>query len=108
MSDAPAPPWREITTDDYAPRTFTELSGSFPWIASSDRVYALLNGQHRGEYRLRLILREAVDLKRGPKADPSWYWDYDAGPPAITCVAETWIQAKDGRRRKVGVNGFAR
>lgn len=61
-------PWREITTDDY-------------W-----------------KYRLRLILREAVDLKRGPKANPLWYWDYDAGPPAITSVAETWIQLNDGRR----------
>lgn len=75
MSDAPPPPWREITTDDYAPRTFPKLYGSFPCIASSDRVYALLKGQHRGKYRgkyrLRLILREAVDLKRGPKVEPS-------------------------------------
>ena len=107
MSDG-LPPWREITTDDYAPRIFPAPTPSAPWIASSDRVYALLEGQHRGEYRLRLILREAVDLKRGPKADPSWYWDYDAGPPAITCVAETWILTKDGRRRRVGWNGFAR
>ncbi|KQU17728.1 hypothetical protein ASG63_09570 [Methylobacterium sp. Leaf94] len=103
-----APSWREITTDEYAPRIFPETSGSAQWIASSDRVYELLKGQHEGQYRLRLILCEAVDLKRGPNANALWYWDYDAGPPAITCVAETWIQAKDGRRRRVGENGFAR
>ena len=107
MSD-PVAPWREITTDDYHPRIFPATSPSAPWIASSNRVYALLQEQHRGECRLRLILREAIDLKRGPNANALWYWDYDAGPPAITCVAETWIQTKDGRRRRVGDNGFAR
>lgn len=61
-----------------------------------------------GEFRLRLILREAVDLKRGPKMDPLWYWHYDPGPAAISCVAEIWIQTKDGRRRRVGERGFAR
>ncbi|POR42686.1 hypothetical protein CRT23_11165 [Methylobacterium sp. V23] len=70
-------------------------------------MYELLYEQHEGRCRLRLILREAIDLKRGPKADPLWYWDYDAGPPAITCVAETWILTKDGRRRRVGENGYA-
>jgi len=68
----------------------------------------VLYGQHEWKYRLRLILREAVDLKRGPKANPLWYWDYDAGPPAITSVAETWIQTKDGWRRRLEEKGFAR
>jgi hypothetical protein len=101
------PPWREITTDDYHPRTFPAPTPSAPWIASCDRVYALLYEQHEGKCRLRLILREAVDLKRSPKANPLWLWDYDAGPPSISCVAETWIQTKDRRRRRVGDNGFA-
>ena len=103
-----APPWREITTDDYHPRIFPATTPSALWIASSDRVYALLQEQHRGECRLRLILREWVDLKRGPKANPLWYWDYGAGSPTITCAAETRIQTKDGRRRRAGENGFAR
>ena len=107
MNDA-AVPWREITTEDYHPRIFPDTGDSAQWIASSNRIDDLLFEQHEGRCRLRLILREAVDLKRGPKADTLWYWDYDAGPPAITCVAETWIQTKDGRRRRVGENGFAR
>lgn len=40
--------------------------------------------------------------------DPLWYWHYDPGPAAISCVAEIWIQTKDGRRRRVGERGFAR
>jgi hypothetical protein len=107
LSDASAP-WREITTDDYHPRIFPATTASAQWIASTNCVAALLGEQHRGECRLRLILRESLDLKPGPKADPLWVWDYDAGPPAITCVAETWILTKDGRRRRVGENGFAR
>ena len=96
MSDAAAP-WREITTDAYHPRIFPATTARAPWIALSDRVYELLYEQLEGRCRLRLILREAVDLKRGPKADPLWYWDYDAGPPANACAAEIWIQSKDGR-----------
>lgn len=42
------PPWREITTNDYHPRIFPATTASAPWIASSDRVYALLQEQHRG------------------------------------------------------------
>jgi hypothetical protein len=107
LSDA-VPPWREITTDDYHPRIFPATTARAPWIASCDRVYQLISEQHEGQYWLRLILREATDLKRGPKAIPLWLWDYDAGPPAITCVAETWILMKDGRQHRVGENGFAR
>lgn len=108
MSEAAAPPWREITTDDYHPRIYPATTTSSQWIASSQRVHELLLQQHQGEFRLRLILREAVDLKRGPKANPLWYWDYDPGPDAISCVTEIWIETKDGRRRRVGERGFAR
>jgi hypothetical protein len=71
-------------------------------------VHELLLQQHQGEIRLRLILREAVDLNRAPKANPLWCWDYDPGLDAISCVAEIWIQTKDRRRRRVGERGFAR
>ena len=74
------------------PRIFLAPTLSAPWIASNNRVDALLQEQHRGECRLCLILREAVALKRGQNANRVWCWDYDAGPPAITCLAETWIQ----------------
>jgi hypothetical protein len=83
------PPWRKITTNHYRPRIFPATTASAPWIASSDRVYELPYEQHEGWCRLRLILREAVDLKLSSKADPLRYWDYDAGPPAINCVVET-------------------
>ncbi|MCG5245317.1 hypothetical protein [Methylorubrum extorquens] len=67
-------PWRQITTDDYHLRIFyPATTACVPWIASSDRVYALLNEQCDGKCRLRPILREAVDLKPEPKADPRWY-----------------------------------
>lgn len=107
MSEEP-PPWREITTDDYHPRIYPATSVSSQWIASCERIRDLLQRQHDGEFRLRLILREAMDLKRGPKVNPLWFWDYDSGPDTISCVTETWIQAKDGRRRRVGERGFAR
>lgn len=99
MHDEP-PPWREITTDDYHPRVFPDGKGGTAWIASSQRIKDLLERQHAGEFRLRLVLREAVDLKPGPRVDPTWLWDYDAGPAAIMSVAEIVIQTKDGRRRK--------
>ena len=68
------PPWREITTDDYHPRAFPDGKGGAAWIASSQRIKDLLERQHAGELRLRLVLREAVDLKRGPRGDPTWLW----------------------------------
>ena len=57
MSDAPAPPWREITIDDYVPRIFLARTAGAQWIASSDRVHELLLGKHEGRYRHLLTLR---------------------------------------------------
>ncbi|KQO84963.1 hypothetical protein ASF32_12965 [Methylobacterium sp. Leaf91] len=59
------PPWREIMTDDYAPCLFTDLGASEAWIASSETLRVLLVRKHEGEFRLRLVLREGVDLRWG-------------------------------------------
>lgn len=100
MSDE-LPPWREITTDDYAPRIFMDLGASEAWIASSETLRVLLVRQHEGEFRLRLILREGVDLRWGPTADPNWRWDYTHGPELALDAAEIWIERADGRRKRV-------
>ncbi|MCJ2131565.1 hypothetical protein [Methylobacterium sp. E-045] len=100
MTDEP-PPWREITTDEYAPRIFMDLGSSEAWIASSETLRLLLVRQHEGEFRLRLILREGVDLRWGPTADPNWRWDYAHGPEFALDAAEIWIERADGRRKRV-------
>jgi len=101
VSDEAPPPWREITTDDYHPRNYPDSKGGAAWIASSKRIRELLQAQHDGEFRLRLIVRESTDLNRGPKVNPLWIFDYDVGPDAIMSAAEVWIQTKGGQRRKV-------
>jgi hypothetical protein len=95
------PPWREITTDDYAPRIFVDLGSSAAWIASSDALRLLLARQREGEFRLRLILRESVDLRWGPTADPNWRWDYIHGPNLALDAVEIWIERENGRRKRV-------
>lgn len=95
------PPWREITTDDYAPRIFVDLGPSAAWIASSETLRVLLVRQLEGEFRIRLILRECVDLRWGPTADPDWKWDYAHGPELALDAAEIWIERADGRRKRV-------
>lgn len=100
MSDD-LPPWKEITTDDYGPRNFRDTGGGTDWITSSETIRALLQRQHDGEFRLRLILREAVDLKRGPTVDPNWKGDYRWGPDLVLAVAEICIERKNGRRKRI-------
>jgi hypothetical protein len=95
------PPWREITTDDYAPRVFTNLRALEAWNASTKTLKLLLLRQSLGEFRLRLILRESVDLRWGPTADPNWRWDYAHGPDIALDAAEIWIERADGRRKRV-------
>lgn len=95
------PPWREITTDDYAPRAFTNLKALEAWNASTQTLKLLLRRQNVGEFRLRLILRESVDLRWRPTADPNWRWDYAHGPDIALDVAEVWIERDDGRRKRV-------
>ena len=65
----------------------------------------MLTRQHAGEFRLWLILREAVDLKRGPKVNPTNIWDYEVGPSAIFAVRQIVIVTKDGRRHQTPVLG---
>ena len=99
----PDPPSREFTTDNYYPVTRRSRPGSDPWIEASDRIQAMLTRQHAGEFRLRLMLRETVDLKRGPKVNPTNIWDYEVDPSAIFAVRQIVMVTKDGRRQMVPV-----
>ena len=96
-----APPWREITTDDYHWRTHAEPHSVDAWMAQAARIRDLLQRQVDGEFRLRLVLREAVDLKSGAKRDPDRIWDYDMGATTITGAAEIVIEKKTGHRQVV-------
>ena len=95
------PPWREITTDDYHWRTHAEPHSIDAWMAQALRIRDLLQRQIDGEFRLRLVLREAVDLKSGAKRDPNQIWDYDMGATTITGAAEIVIERKTGLRQVV-------
>jgi hypothetical protein len=95
------PPWREITTDDYHWRTHAEPHSADAWMAQAARIRDLLQRQVDGEFRLRLVLREAVDLKSGAKRDPNRLWDYDMGATTITGAAEIVIEKKTGHRQVV-------
>ncbi len=99
MADHPS--WREITTDDYAPRIFPTVRGQSPWVASCERIHELLKGQADGQYRLRLVLREAVDFKKAPSRNPAWWWDYDHGPDLALSVLDIHIERANGRRYEV-------
>lgn len=87
------PPWREITADDFLRSDPTETSAA---------QAALLEAQHQGAFRLRLVLREATDLKSGPNRDPLWLLDYEFGPRAIVLGAEeVIIEERTGQRHLV-------
>ena len=94
-------PWCEITTDDYHWRTHADPHSEDAWIAQAARIRDLLQRQIDGEFRLRLVLREAVDLKSGAKRDPDQIWDYDMGATTITGAAEIVIEKKTGLRQVV-------
>ncbi len=96
-----APPSREITTDDYAPRIYPDSIGGAAWIASTERVRELLRDQHAGLYRVRLVLREAVDFLPQPNRRPDWSWHYSRGPDVVMSLAEIVIERKTGRRVRV-------
>jgi hypothetical protein len=95
------PPWREITTDDYHWRTHATPHSIDAWMAQALRIRDLLQRQIDGEFRLRLVLREVVDLKRGAKRDPNQIWDYDMGATTITGAAEIVIERNTGLRQVV-------
>ncbi|GEP07404.1 hypothetical protein [Methylobacterium oxalidis] len=98
-------PWREITTDDYHhDRAFPDLDPVRAWIASEARVKELLQEQHDGRCRLRLVMREAVDLRRHPMANPRWVYDYNIGQGIVTMAEEIVIEFRNGRREVVPVH----
>ncbi|AWN43769.1 hypothetical protein [Methylobacterium durans] len=97
-----APPWREITPDDYHhARAFRDLDPIQAWIAQEGIVKDLLQGQLDGAHRLRLVLREAVDLKPHTKPDPRWFFSYDVGASMISMAEEIVIEFRIGRREVV-------
>jgi hypothetical protein len=55
----------------------------------------------KGQFRLRLVLRESVDLLRGANKNPMWWWHYDHGPDLALSVLDIVIERKDGRRYQV-------
>ena len=105
MSDA-EPPWREVTSDDFYPRIFPDNYGGAAWIAHAEAARTIIQGQVDGEYRIRFVLREAVDLKRGPRseAQPRWLYSYDLGNGWMeACADEVLIAFRDGRREVVPI-----
>ncbi|WP_336492262.1 hypothetical protein [Methylobacterium nigriterrae] len=65
--------WHESITDDFKhDRAFSHLDGVPAPIAQEERVKELLQAQAAGEFRLRLILSEAVDLKKVPQHGRFW------------------------------------
>lgn len=88
-------PWREITPDDYLRETMA---------LTRNAQNALLSAQHQGRFRLRLVLRESLDLKHGTKRDwnPLWVHDYHFGRHNLIHAAdEVVIERCDGSRYRV-------
>src|SRR4051794_29148833 len=87
------PPWREITPDDILRDTYKEM------LAAEKR---LIQARKEGQFRLRLILREAKDLKYGSHRDLLWSYDYKYGTHhMLRDVDEVVIETRDGRRHLV-------
>src|SRR4051794_15782491 len=87
------PPWREVTPDDFLRETYKET------LAAEKR---LIQAHKDGQLWLRLILREAKDLKHGAFCDPLWPYDYKFGTHhMLRDVDEVVIETRDGRRHVV-------
>jgi hypothetical protein len=100
---ATSPPWREVTTDDYHPRTHKDDFGGSAYVTSGRTIHRLLQDQLDGKHRLRLVLREAVDLAGRDKKcrNPYWLWSYDLGVSTILNAAEIVIEMRSGQRHTV-------
>jgi hypothetical protein len=100
---ATPPPWREITTDDYHPRTHRDDVGCAADVAAGRIIHRLLQDQLDGKHRLRLVLREAADLAGRDKKrqNPYWLWSYDLGVSTILSAAEVVIEMRSGKRHTV-------
>ena len=84
--------WREIEPADFLRETHKETLAA---------QKALLKARNEGLYRLRLVLREAKDLKFYAFRDPLWLYDYKFGPHHIlTGADEVVIETRDGRRHE--------
>src|SRR4051794_28013715 len=87
------PPWREITPDEILRDTYKET------LAAEKH---LIQARENGQLRLRLILREAKDLKYGAFRDPLWPYDYKYGTHhMLRDVDEVVIETRDGCRHVV-------
>ena len=65
----------------------------------ADRAHQLIQGQIAGEYRIRFVLREAVDMLATPAADPTDLRFYDLGMWDLFHRAdEAVVVLRDGRR----------
>ena len=58
----------------------------------------MLQDQDAGLYRVRLILREAVDFEPRYNRNPDWFWHYSSGPSLVMSFAEIVIEQKNGRQ----------
>jgi hypothetical protein len=86
-------PWREVGPADFLRVTHRETLAA---------QKALLEARDEGLFRLRLVLREAKDLKSHAYRDPLWVHDYKFGPYHIlTGADEVVIETRDGRRHEV-------
>ena len=93
------PPWREITADDFHIRKLPQDRVSEAWLMQANRAHQLIQGQIAGEYRIRFLLREAIDMLATPTADPTDLRFYDLGMGDLFHRAdEAVIVLRDGRR----------
>lgn len=99
--DRESPPWFDVTTDAYHWCTFPGLEAQPARAAQGVRIQELLKGQHANVYRLRLILREQIDLRSGSQRDPFCLWDYDFGCTTILRVAEIVAETRSGQRQPI-------
>ena len=86
-------PWREVTPDDFKGSTYGQAGKA---------QKALLRGRDEGRYRLRVVFREAQDLKQGADRDPLWLFNYTFRQPYILWHAdEVVIETRDGLRHVI-------
>ena len=90
MNDLPS--WHEVTPDDFLRPVIRD---------TVEAQKALLQARDAGQFRLRLVLREAKDLKRCAFRNPLWVHDYRYGRPYILAADEVVIETRDGRRHIV-------
>jgi len=75
------PPWREVTPNEFLRATYKET------LTAAKR---LIQARRDGECRLRLILREAKNLKHGSQRDPLWPYDYKFGTHHMLRDVDGW------------------